>query len=257
MSPIDPNAFAIVTSSNGAVEAVIDRARAVAMRCGLPFVSRKAWDGASAALVVETNGASLTLSDGRVVRSHPGMGLVRVRRLVKGEEHDPIVDLTEARAGDSVLDATFGFGQDALVMAYAAGESGRVIGFEQSPLLAGLAMAGASFWAKPGAEIMSRVEIRHGDSQAFMKGCPDGSFDVVLIDPMFRRPRMAAPDFAALRDLADEALLSAEHLAEARRVARRWVLVKDAWPGKELRRLGIEPLLSRRSAEIAFGRIGP
>ncbi len=42
-------------------------------------------------------------------------------------------------------------------------------------------------------------------------------------------------------------------LHEARRVARRGVLVKDAAAGLELGRLGLVPRLTRRSAAIAFG----
>jgi len=243
-----------VTTSHGAGRAVVERARAVAAACGLPLVRREAVQPGQAVLVLESAGARVELGE-RSVRSHPGMGLVRVRRLVRGEEHDPIVDIAEIQPGDAILDATFGFGQDALVLAWAAGESGRLEGLESSPLLAGLALAGLPFWPRPAPEIASRMKVTCTDARAWMRAAPTGSFDVVFIDPMFRRPRMAAPDFAALRLLADEEPLSVEDLAQARRVARRWVVVKDGWPGADLKRLSIPLVPFRRSAEIVFGRI--
>jgi hypothetical protein len=140
-------------------------------------------------------------------------------------------------------------------MAHVIGAEGRLVGIEINPLLAGLAIAGAPLWPAPGGEIMARSDLRCGDGRVFLREAPAASLDVVFLDPMFQRPRPAAPDFAALRLLADQTPLSAEDIIEARRVARRWVLVKDAWPGKELERLKIPALPFRRSAEIVFGRI--
>lgn len=76
---------------------------------------------------------------------------------------------------------------------------------------------------------------------------------MVLFDPMFRAPIDSAPVFALLREHADHAPLQLEDLAAARRVCRRGVLVKDAWPGRELHRLGLSPLPARRVPAICFG----
>ena len=167
---------AVVSTSNAEGATLMARARDVASRCRLPFARRRHLSPGVPALILEAGGAHLELSDA-VVRSHPGMGLVRVRRLIRGEEHDPIVDIGELRAGDAVLDATFGYGQDALVAAWAVGEPGRVVGVEASPLLAGLALAGAPFWPAPGAELMKRVEIRCEDMRRVLQQAGPASFD--------------------------------------------------------------------------------
>jgi hypothetical protein len=70
---------------------------------------------------------------------------------------------------------------------------------------------------------------------------------------MFRRAGVAGPAFDLLRVHAEHAPLDPATLREARRVARRGVLVKDAAAGLELGRLGLVPRLTRRSAAIAFG----
>lgn len=246
---------AVVTTALSGGPELRARALATAEAVGLPVMRRRSLPDGIAALVVEAEGAHLQLPGDVVVRSHPGMGLVRVRRLVRGEERDPIVDVGELRAGDRVLDATFGYGQDTLVAAYAVGPTGSVLGIEASPLLAGLALAGRAQWPKPAAQIMERVEIRWGDMRETLRNSAPGSFDVVFIDPMFRRPKPAAPDFRALRSLAELSPLTEEDVAMARRIARRWVVVKDGWPGLDLKRLGIPALPFRRSAEIVWGRV--
>jgi SAM-dependent methyltransferase len=254
MAESKSSAGAVVTTSHSAAVEVLARAQRVAEACGLPFVPRRFAPKEAPSLVVESDGAHLVLGD-RVVRSHPGMGLVRVRRLRKGEEHDPLIELGEVRPGDTILDATLGYAQDALVLAEGAGDRGRVLGIESSPLLAALTMAGAQHWPAPGATLMGRVEVRCADFRSVLPTIPDGSYDIVYFDPMFRRPRMAAPDFAVLRDLAELDPLLPGDIEHACRIARRWVLVKDGFPGDDLRRLGLPRVRSRRSAEIMFGRL--
>eukprot|EP00966_Prymnesium_polylepis_P207626 4809377-Prymnesium_polylepis.1 len=58
---------------------------------------------------------------------------------------------------------------------------------------------------------------------------PSGSADVVYFDPMFRRPTKSSTAFDVLRTLAHKDSLSHEALAQARRVARRAVVVMDQW----------------------------
>jgi SAM-dependent methyltransferase len=206
---------AVVTTALSRGPDLIARAKEVGAACGLPYMRRRSIPDGTPNVVIEAGGAHLVVGDA-AVRSHPGMGLVRLRRLIRGEERDPIVDIGELREGDHVLDATMGFGQDTLVAAYAAGATGRVVGIESSAMLVGLLLAGRAGWPRPSAEIMSRVEVIHGNSRDYLRAAAPGSFDVVYLDPMFRRPRPAAPDFAVLRLLADMSPLTEEDLAVAR-----------------------------------------
>ena len=102
-----------------------------------------------------------------------------------------------------------------------------------------------------------RIEVRAGDHAALLAAMPDRSADLVLFDPMFRHPREEPGGFDVVRRLADPRPLEAAGLAEARRVARRWVLVKDGAPGWDLARLGLTPLPSARGAHRYYGRLGP
>ena len=95
----------------------------------------------------------------------------------------------------------------------------------------------------------------HADHAAWLADAPARSFDVVVFDPMFRHARAEPGGFDVIRRLADPRPLSPEALARARRVARRWVVVKDGAPGWDLTRLGLTPLPSARGAHRYYGRL--
>jgi 16S rRNA (guanine1516-N2)-methyltransferase len=230
----------------------LPRAVELAQRIGLEFQPNLAL-AKPPMLVVERAGIKLVTAAGSM-RPHPGLGLVRLKRLVRGEgETEPLLELAEIRPGDRVFDGTFGFGQDALVFAWAVGPEGRVTAVESSPLLAGMALDAMWRWPEPAGELTKRIDLVFGDARAVLAAAPSASEDVVYLDPMFRDPRSAAPDFVVLRALANETPLDEALIADARRVARRHVIVKDAWPGRELGRLGLRPVFGRRNAEIVYG----
>jgi 16S rRNA (guanine1516-N2)-methyltransferase len=242
-------------------------ARAAALRHGLPYAPRGerslaaalAGAGADAALVLSAKRAVL-VAGGEERRWAPGMGWLRARRAraalrggpAEPTARDPFLDAAGIREGDAVLDCTLGLGADALVAAVAAGSSGRVVGLEASPVLAAWVAEGLR---RLGDDAAARIEVRAGDHAAALASLPPGSFDVVVFDPMFRHARAEPAGFDVIRRLADPRPLSAETVREARRVARRWVVVKDGAPGWDLARLGLTPLPSARGAHRYYARI--
>ena len=187
---------------------------------------------------------------GRAFRASAGMAFLRLVRVHKGEI-DPIVAHAGLRPGDTVLDATLGLGGDALVAAHATRT--RVVGLESDGTIAAFTQASFRRLGSHGREPGRSVEVVHADHRSWLRKQPDGSYDVVLLDPMFRRSGDAGPLFDLLRFHAEHSPLDAQTLREAQRVARRGVLLKDAARGEELQRLGVVPRPSRRSATIAFG----
>lgn len=186
----------------------------------------------------------------RAYRATAGMAFLRLLRARRGEV-DPLVAAAGLRPGDSVLDATLGLGGDALLAAQATGA--KVVGLEQDGLVAAFTAAALRRLPGHGRAPGRLVEAVKADHRAWLQAQPSQSFDVVLFDPMFRKAGDAGPLFELLRAHASHDPLTPGTLAEARRVARRGVLVKDAAPGDELRKLGLVPQLSRRSAAICFG----
>ena len=243
-------------------------ARAAASQRGLPFAPRGARAAAEVAreagadaLLVLSPRASVLWCAGEERRWSAGMGALRAKRTAAraaggGDAitRDPFLEAAGIRAGDRVLDCTAGLGADALVAATAAGPEGRVLGLEASALLAAWVGEGLRRSPDPAA---ARIELRAADHAEALAALPDRSFDVVVFDPMFRHARAEPAGFDLLRRLADPRPLSPEALARARRVARRWVLVKDGAPGWDLARLGLVPLPSARGAHRYYARLAP
>ncbi|HSB19701.1 MAG TPA: class I SAM-dependent methyltransferase [Anaeromyxobacteraceae bacterium] len=250
-----------VTAALGVREPDLRAAEDAARRHSLPFVPRHdrplpevaAEAGADALAVLGAERVCLFL-DGREHRWSAGMGLLRAKRLRAGERdtRDPFLGAAALRPGESVLDCTLGLCADALVASAAVGPSGEVVGLESSPALALLAEEGLRRLPDEAAD---RIQVRRADAAELLPALPPRSFDLVVFDPMFRHRRAQAPGFDLVRRLGDPRPLAAETLAQARRVARRAVLVKDGTPGWDLARLGLTPLPSSRGAHRLYARL--
>lgn len=250
-----------VTTSGMAREAVIVRAREAARAWGLPFLVRRKKEplgpllatAAEAVLVFERDG-EVTLWDAEASFSfHPGMAHLRRLRWLAGERGDALARVAELRPGDHVLDCTLGLAQDALTAALVVGREGRVVGLEKS--LALFAVISEGLKAHDAGPESCRVETVHTDAHAFLRAQAPASFDVVCFDPMFEKPKKSQPAFEMLRRFAEHAPLTAEVLEEARRVARRWVVVKGARHSEDLRKLGLEAEPGSRYTSVLWGRV--
>jgi len=256
-----------VTTPLYPVPAEVEGARLAAQRRGLPYVERGgrplSWAlsqaGADAALVLSRHRAVLWVSEVGTTWS-PGMGALRLKRHLAARAggragpaaRDPFLEAAGVRPWDSILDCTAGLCADALLAAAAAGPGGTVVALESVAALAAWAGEGLRRFE---AEPARRIEVLHADHGTFLAHCAPRSFDVVLFDPMFRHPRPGPGGFDLVRRLSDPRPLSSEALAAARRVARRWVVVKDGAPGWDLSRLGLTPLPSARGAHRYFARV--
>ena len=237
-----------VTTKSGGRYALEAKARAEAW--GLPFT-----DDADALLTLGGDGWKLVDSHGSLAFT-PGMAALRVKRLgTKIGGDDTLVRLCELKVGDTVLDGTLGLGADALVCARVVGPKGRVIGVEASlPLFA---LASEALRKKPPFAESAVIETHHGTALSVLKTLESRSLDCVIFDPMFDLPKKSTPSFDLLRRYALHEPLDAQTLFEARRVARRWVVVKGGRDGKELERLGLEPERLTRWKPLVFARVGP
>ena len=186
------------------------------------------------------------------VRGSAGLGALRIDGIDKGRTEDPLQKYGELAAGERVLDATLGFGQDARVAARLVGLAGQVVGLESSLPLAVLAQATL---ARERRDQSAGIEVLHREAGRFLAGTAAGTFDVVLFDPMFGKALASQPGFELLRRHANPTPLTAVMLAEARRVARRLVLVKSARYTPALKALGLRPERASRSAPVVWARV--
>jgi hypothetical protein len=235
------------------------QARARAAVWGVPFLSRprktpieRLLAEAEALLVLGGKGWVLADALGTFGYS-PGVGALRLKRFDAGQgAADVLVRLAELQPGDVVVDGTLGLAADALVCARAAGPTGRVIGVEASLAVYALVSEGIASDTRS-----APLELRHGRAAEVLRALGPRSVDVVTLDPMFDRPRKAAPGFEVLRRHAVHAPLDEETIVAARRAARRWVVIKAARYGREFERLGLSETRVQRAAPVRWARLPP
>lgn len=248
-----------VTWSSEPSPALVDDVRRVASTWGLPVYERprkgslKRALGAVAARLLVRGGDGWTLMDEHgVLRVSPGLAMLRLKRLAAGGQMpDLLVRHAALEPGEVVVDATLGLGADARVMASAVGAQGRVIGLESALPVAVLLVEGLALEPRwPGS---APIEVHHARARDWLATRPDRSADVVFFDPMFERTKAASPAFGELRRFADPTPIDRAAIEEAKRVARRLVLMKFSDP-EVFPALGLEPLAPAPNAFVYWGR---
>lgn len=185
---------------------------------------------------------------------HPSMAAVRLKRLAMGQG-DNLLNACSIEKGDYVLDCTAGMASDSIVFAYAVGDQGKVVALESDPIIALITREGLHTYT---SEIdgltaaMRRIRLEHTDHLEKLRSLPDGSFDVVYFDPMFRQAKQDSSWIKPLRKLANHDPLSLEAFREAYRVARKRVVVKELRGSSEFSRLGISAI-QNYSGDISYG----
>ena len=256
------NINAIVTTSRDPNNTNTVLAEQTAAKLGIPFAPRKNASltelretyHAPCILVAKNSDLTLETPDGELF-FHPNMSHLRVKNLRKGQ-HDNMASAMDLSSGMSVLDCTLGFGADAIVASFVTGEHGRVVGLEASPLIAAVTAHGLATFARenePMTAAMRRIEVVNIDALAYLSVQPDDAFDVVYFDPMFRHPLMQSENMNPLRYAADHAPVSEAMIKEARRVAKRRVVLKETSKSTEFARLGFPEIAGGRYSPVHYG----
>lgn len=214
--------------------------------------------GAPVILVARDDTLVLEEADARLF-FHPSLAHLRLQNIKLRGAADHLTEALDLRPGQSVLDCTLGLGADAIVESYAVGEGGQVTALEKSPLIALVISYGlAHYKGESHDDILSalrRIKVINDDYRSYLKELPDKSFDAVYFDPMFRCPMEKSAPLSPLRQLAEGSPLEEESVREACRVARRRVVMKEAWYSREFARLGFSEFSGGKWSKVRYGII--
>lgn len=254
----------IVTTIREPNTATKSLAEEISLNLGANFVPRenfsldklKMLHRAENILLVKKNSLSIVTAEGELF-FHPNTAHLRIKNL-RGGQGDRLIDALKISEGSKILDCTLGLGSDAIVESFIAGESGKIIALESNPLIFQVVSHGLQNFSDDSSHIlesMRRIEVFNADCLDFLKICQDNSFDAVYFDPMFRKPIKKSSGLNPIRPLADNRPISNEIIAQARRVAKFRVVMKEHSGSSEFSRLGFKILSGGKYSSIAFGVI--
>lgn len=159
---------------------------------------------------------------------HPNSAAFRIKRLLNGEQ-DSFLEAAGLEEGDHFLDTTAGLCSDSIIASYAVGGSGIVHACEKEPTIAYIVDVGLKNYETNNESLlksMRNIDLIHQDAVAYMKTVASNSYDVVYIDPMFEEVIEESTNFYVLREAGVHESLSDEWMAEAKRLARKRVVLK-------------------------------
>ena len=254
----------IVTTGRKSSAQSIGMARQAAEILHCQFIERqqesveklKEITGAEVVLVAKNKQYILYTDQGELF-FHPSMAHLRVKNLRLGIK-DHLIEAMGLKPGMSVLDCTMGMGADAIVASYVATASGRVTALEISPAVALVIGYGMRHLTAENYDIhdaMRRIEIVNIDYLTYLRKLPDKSFDIVYFDPMFRHPLESSSNLKPLRPVSDHTAVSLEAIMEARRVARKKIVLKENSRSLEFSRLGFTIMKGGKYSRVRYGII--
>jgi hypothetical protein len=212
--------------------------------------------GKSSLLLVTEDEIRYYVDDQPAIFFHPSMAAVRVKRLLGGQT-DLLLQASDVREGDTVLDCTAGLASDSIVFSFAVGIKGQVTALESERIPALLIQEGLASYNSdiPGLnEAMRRVQVKHAEHVAYMQSLKARCVDTVYFDPMFRSPIEESSSISPLRELANRNALTFEALEQAKRIARKSIVLKEKWNSGEFTRLGFEHV-PRSNTKTTYGVI--
>ncbi|HFU4199133.1 TPA: class I SAM-dependent methyltransferase [Streptococcus suis] len=216
----------IVTTSLGMDEGLVYRARRIASELGIEYKERKKQSVGKmlgtyeAVLVLYKDKLILEQRGGQVLFFHPDTAMLRIK-----SGRDPLLELL-GKEKQSIIDCTMGLGSDSIVLA-SAGH--RVTALESSKLVHFIVSRGLQDFDSGLQEVnraMRSIQTIWTDSLTYLKEQIDKSVDVIYFDPMFSEEIKESQNLSGLSGLADRSRLTEEIVSEAKRVARKKLIIK-------------------------------
>jgi 16S rRNA G966 N2-methylase RsmD len=254
----------IVTTAGRTNNEMIEKAKQIASELRIPYVTRR--KASVQAIQRQTNSDVLVVGKNRLeihpkngdepLFFHPNSAMFRVKRILRGEI-EPFLQATKLTEGMSFLDCTLGLASDSIVASTVVGETGIVTGIEGNRYIAYLVKKGLQHWdsgLKEMNEAMRRINVVYDDYRSFLSSLPDRSFDVVYFDPMFEETILESDGIKGIKQFALYTDLSEEIIAEAKRVARKRVVLKDHWKSTRFEKFGFSVYV-RKTAKFHFATI--
>lgn len=253
----------IVTTSGRASEATKMRAQSFAEKYNIRYEPRKKrsitqlYQEATRILVFGAERDELfTEGSAEPFFFHPNMALIRYKRLLKGDR-DPLLEIGSIQPGDSVLDCTLGRGADSIILSYGVGSEGSVTALEKQFDIHYITATGLAHYEEADptfCEAMRRIQTHCTDAYTYLQDQGDASVDHIYLDPLFDAIIEESTPFENLRTKASRDELTAEWVEEAKRVAKKSIILKGHYTSPLFERFGFDREV-RQTSKFHYGVI--
>ncbi|MGT2910947.1 class I SAM-dependent methyltransferase [Streptococcus cameli] len=228
----------IITTSSRVTSVLEREAKEMAAQYNLEYVERRKRSLAALQdiygdlLLLTQEGLSLEYQSGERFVFHPDTAMLRIKA-----PRDPLLELL-GQEPLTILDTTMGLASDSIVMSY-AGHS--VHALESQELIHLIVARGLQTFSTGNTEIdqaMRRIQTTCVDSLAYLQKLPKQSVDVVYCDPMFSEEISESQNLSGMKQIANSTPLNSEFLSEAKRVARKKIILKAHFRDDAFERFG-------------------
>ncbi|HEM4767475.1 TPA: class I SAM-dependent methyltransferase [Streptococcus suis] len=244
----------IVTTSLGMDEGLVYRARRIASELGIEYKERKKQSVGKmlgtyeAILVLYKDKLILEQRGGQVLFFHPDTAILRIKSV-----RDPLLELIGPDK-HTVLDCTMGLASDSIVLASAGHQ---VTALESSLLIHFMVSRGLKEFDSGNEAVnqaMRSIQTIWTDSLTYLQSQADQSADVIYADPMFSQEITESDNLDGLKPFANYSALSEEFLVEAKRVARRKIIIKAHFRDQAFEKFGFRRHV-RPNQKFHYGEI--
>lgn len=244
----------IITTSSRVTLALEEEAQVIGQKLGIEYVARekrpmqKLQALYGDILLLTKEGLSLEYANGVHFSFHPDTAMLRIKA-----PRDPLLELIGEKK-QTILDTTMGLASDSIVMS-AAGHV--VTALESQPLIHAIVARGLRTFDMGNTlinEAMRSIQTNCIDSLEFLRQQEDNSYDVIYCDPMFSEEITESDNLSGIKQLANYAKLNEDFLSEAKRVARKKIILKAHFRDTVFETFGFERII-RPNTKFHYGII--
>lgn len=166
---------------------------------------------------------------------------------------EPLLELIGEKNQD-ILDITMGLCRDSIVLSYFGH---KVTALESSKIIHFIVSNGLKNFNSGNDKVdkaIRKIKTYNIDNLVFLKNCPDNSYDIVYVDPMFSNNIKDSDNIAIFDSLAYFDGLTDEILFEMRRVAKKKVIIKAHNLDIVFKKFGFKKII-RSGSKFSFGYI--
>ncbi len=253
----------VVTTALQSTESLKTKALVISQQIGILFVNRD--EKPLATLQKELSEDILVVGKDKLVLYkkgdstpfffHPNSAMFRIKRLLR-KEVDPFINACQLTFGMSLLDCTLGLGSDSIVASAVVGNKGRITGLEVNPIVAFIVKEGLKIWETNSDAVnqaMRRIEVLSISHEEYLPLLETSSVDIVYFDPMFEE-KIDSDGILPLKQLVEKRKLTESVIEEAKRVARKRVILKDHFRSERFSKYQFQ-VIKRPSSKFHFGYI--